>query len=284
MKTSISSLLAICALALSFAACSQEEKSYTDRMAEEHKDDSPVANEAQYLGSSEGVEGMEVTYANIDDQAITGYLAKPENGDKDRPGIIVIHEWWGLNDNIRMMADKLAAQGYTALAVDLYNDNVADTPEKAREYMQQAMQDRDMAIENLMQAYSYLDEAQNAPKVGVVGWCFGGGWSLQTALSMPEKIDATVIYYGQLVTQREQLDKLDMPILGFFGAEDQGIPVDKVKEFEQTLKDLNKDAEINIYEGANHAFANPSGTRYNPEAAENAWKKTTAFFEKHLKE
>ncbi|MGM0588082.1 MAG: dienelactone hydrolase family protein [Bacteroidota bacterium] len=269
---------------LLFTACGQEEKSYTDRMAEEHQNDSPVANEAQYLGSSDHVQGMEVTYATINDQSITGYLAKPEDGSANRPGIIVIHEWWGLNDNIRMMTDKLAAQGYTALAVDMYNDQVADDPEQAREFMQQAMQDEGIAIQNLEQAYAYLNEAQNAPQIGVIGWCFGGGWSLQTALTMPDKIDAAVIYYGRLVTDLEQLAQLNMPILGIFGAEDQGIPVESVKEFEAALNDLDKNASIHIYEGADHAFANPSGTRYNAEAAKDAWDKTTTFFEQHLKE
>ena len=93
----------------------------------------------------------------------------------------------------------------------------------------------------------------------MIGWCFGGGWSLRTALALPQKIDATVIYYGELVTDRDRLATLDMPVLGNFGAEDQGITPDKVHRFESTLKDLGKDVDVKIYDGAGHAFANPSG-------------------------
>ena len=100
---------------------------------------------------------------------------------------------------------------------------------------------------------------------------------------MPGEIDAAAIYYGQLVTDRDRLAALDMPVLGIFGAEDQGIPVSQVRAFETALKELGKDAEIEVYEGAGHAFANPSGERYVASAAEDAWQKTLAFFDEHLR-
>lgn len=266
-------------------ACgAQNERNYTERMAAEHKNDTPVQNASSELGRQVQLQGREVVYATIDGQQITGYLARPDTTRSHTPGVIVIHEWWGLNDNIRMMANKLAAEGYAALAVDLYRGNVANSPEQAKEAMQSVISDPRAAIENLKQAYQFLTQKQNATNVGVIGWCFGGGWSLQTALTMPEKIDATVIYYGQLVTEPEELKKLQMPVLGIFGAEDEGIPVKRVKEFEAALNDMGITNSIHIYEGAGHAFANPSGTRYQEQAAEDAWQKTIAFLNEHLKE
>lgn len=265
------------------AACGSEEQQddYVDRMENEHEGDTPVANEAADIKQSAEVSAEEVTYATVNGTEITGYLAKPDNMDEDRPGIIVIHEWWGLNDNIRMMTDKLAGEGYTALAVDLYKGKVTESSDSAGTYARSV--DDEEAIDNLTQAYNYLNEEQNATAIGTIGWCFGGSWSLQTALAHPEKIDATIIYYGRLETDAEQLAKLEMPILGIFGAEDEGIPPKQVKQFESALNEVDVSNSIHIYDGAGHAFANPSGTRYVEDAAKDAWQKTTAFFEKHLK-
>jgi len=181
-----------------------------------------------------------------------------------------------------MMADKLAGEGYTALAVDLYNGKVAELPDSAGTYARSVKEEE--ALDNLTQAYQYLTNDQGAGKIGTIGWCFGGGWSLQTALAHPEKIDATVIYYGRLVTDATKLEKLQMPIIGFFGAEDNGIPPETVHEFESALNDAGVKNSIHIYDGAGHAFANPSGTRYVQEAAEDAWQKTVTFLSENLKQ
>jgi carboxymethylenebutenolidase len=260
-----------------------EKEGITSKMAEEHQDDEPTASPLTEMEPAQPVVGQAVSYGTVDGQEVTGYVAEPENASGPLPSLIVIHEWWGLNDNIRKMARFLAGEGYRALAVDLYGDKVAETPDKAQTYMGAAMKNKEAVKANLKEAYRYLEEDREAPKVGVIGWCFGGGWSLQTALMYPEQIDATVIYYGELVTDREALKTLQMPMVGFFGSEDNAIPPSKVRTFESTLKDLGKNAEMYIYEGANHAFANPSGKRYDPKAAADAWKKTTAFLAKHLK-
>jgi carboxymethylenebutenolidase len=149
--------------------------------------------------------------------------------------------------------------------------------------MQGVLKEPAPAQANLRQAYDYLTGHEHAPRVGVIGWCFGGGWSLATALMLPDKIGATVIYYGHLTTDKAELAKLQMPILGFFGAQDQSIPVASVHAFEATLKSLGKPVEIHVYDGAGHAFANPSGTGYRPQAASDAWTRTVAFFAKVLK-
>jgi carboxymethylenebutenolidase len=278
-------LITACVLGsiLLLAACGSEseKEDYIDRMSNEHEGDQPVQNDAASIEQSAEVTGEEVTYATVNGQQVNGYLAKPADAASSSPGIIVIHEWWGLNDNIRMMTDKLAGEGYTALAVDMYYGKVAESPDSAGTYARLVNQDE--AVDNLTQAYNFLNGEQGAENIGVIGWCFGGAWSLQTALAHPQKIDATVIYYGRLVTDAQQLEKLQMPVLGIFGAEDDGIPPKTVNAFKSALNEAGVSNSIHIYENAGHAFANPSGTRYNKEAAEDAWEKTTRFLEANLK-
>lgn len=276
--------LIISLLTLLVASASHaDEKTDMDRMAQEHKHDKPTATAAATTPPAQEVTGHDVVYAHVAGKPVKGYLAKPKNAKGALPGIIVIQEWWGLNDNIRQMAQRLAGEGYTALAVDLYGGQVADTPEKAQELMKASLDKTAELQDNLRQAYNYLETKEKAPKIGVIGWCFGGGWSLQTALLLPDKIDATVIYYGRLVTDKAALGKLSMPVIGFFGGKDQGIPVASVKAFEAAMQELNKPVEIHIYEDANHAFANPSGGNYNEAAAKDSWQRTVKFLAKNLK-
>ena len=255
---------------------------YTERMAEQHQDDAPVATEAALMEPAQAVTSQSVEYATVNGQSVTGFLAQPATATDPLPGIITIHEWWGLNDNIQSMTERLAGEGYRVLAVDLYSGQIADQRDQARQLMQSVMQNPASAEENLVQAYNYLVNEQQATAVGSIGWCFGGAWSLNTGLLLPEDLDAMVIYYGRLQTDPDVLAPLTMPIAGFFGGQDQGIPVSDVEAFEAALTELGKSAEIHIYEDADHAFANPSGNRYNPEAAADAWEKTTAFFARTL--
>ena len=258
-----------------------DERSTMDRMAQEHEHDKPVATQAATQEPAQPVDAEEVTYGEVGGKPVHGYLARPKAARGALPGVIVIHEWWGLNDNIRAMTRRLAGEGYQALAVDLYGGEKADNPDAAMKLVNAVMQNRAAAEENLRRAVAYL-ESKGAPKIGVIGWCFGGGWSLATALLAPDKIDATVIYYGHLETDPAKLATIKSPILGLFGAEDKSIPVASVREFEGALKKLGKPVEIKIYDGAGHAFANPSGGNYRPEAAKDAWQRTTAFFTRHL--
>lgn len=270
-------------MVFTLTTCTSDEPDFIDRMEIAHKNDRPIANASANYTPSIQISAEDVVYATVDGTDITGYLAQPDNTEGPLPGLIVIHEWWGLNDNIRMMTRRLADQGYKALAVDLYKGETGETPDQAGTLARQARENPDQAISNLEQAYTYLTEQQNVTKVGTIGWCFGGGWSLQAALDMPRDIDATVIYYGELVTDTNKLSLLGMPILGFFGAEDNGIPPDQVHAFEDALNEAGVANSIHIYEGAGHAFANPSGEQYRQEAADDAWQKTIAFFEENLK-
>ena len=252
-------------------------------MAELHKDDMPIASPAAKDVASNAVTTEEVTYGTLDGIPFNGYLAKPADVSSPLPGLIVIQEWWGLNDNIRTMARRLAAEGYTALAVDLYDGEVAENRDQAKTLVQAAIQNSERLTQNVVAAYGYLTDEQQSPTVGTIGWCFGGTWSLNTALALPTELDATVIYYGgQISTDPATLEPLQMPIQGHFGALDSSPSPETVQAFETALTDLGKETEIYVYEGANHAFANPSGTRYNAEAADLAWQRTTAFLKQHL--
>jgi carboxymethylenebutenolidase len=283
MKKHLFLALSLGALAFAFACSggSDPDAEYADDMAREHAEDTPVSNDVSEVEPAVEIATQSVTYATVEGESVTGYLAEPANADGPVPGVVVIQEWWGLNDNIRSMADQLAGQGYRALAVDLYGGESASTPDEARELMTSAMENEARLADNLGQAVAYLSE--ESPRIGTIGWCFGGGWSLATALANPEDVDAAVMYYGRVVTDESELEKLQAPLVGFFGAEDQGIPVDSVREFEAALGSLGKDAEIHVYEGAGHAFANPSGQNYQEEPAEDSWARTLAFFEEHLK-
>ena len=259
-----------------------EQDDYVARMEREHATDKPVASPAADVEPGEEVVSKEVVYAGIDGKDIVGYLALPAAGEPTA-GVLVIHEWWGLNDNIKSMARQLAGEGYAALAVDLYEGELAETREDAGRLARASGSNPERGRQNLQQAWEYLKAEGGVSKVGVIGWCFGGGWSLQAALMLGSDIDAAVIYYGRVVTDRDDLEPLVSPVLGIFGAEDGGIPVATVREFQTTLDLLGKNASIHIYEGADHAFANPSGTRYNKDAAEDAWSKTLAFLGHHLR-
>ena len=207
-----------------------------------------------------------------------GYLAKPAV-EGQYPAIVMIHEWWGLNDNIKHMAEKLASHGYVVLAVDLYEGQVGTTADEARQLRTSFEQPQ--LTENMNSAVSYLEEHHSPSSLGSIGWCFGGGQSLNLALNN-EDMDATVIYYGQLVTDTEELSKITWPVLGIFAELDNGIPPETVNEFEMSLNEVGIENNIMIYSGVNHAFANPSGDRYAPDESKDAWQKTLEFFKNNL--
>ena len=209
----------------------------------------------------------------------TGYLAEPTQKG-NYPGVIMIHEWWGLNDNIKSMARGLASHGYIVLAVDLYAGQVATTSDGARKLL--LTFDEQKAMQNIGAAEYTLKQKYNVTKVGTIGWCFGGSQSLNYALS-GNKVDATVLYYGQPVTNTTALSVIKWPVLGFYGDKDQANSLDKIKEFKSDLDSLGVQNEIYIYPGIGHAFANPSGATYAPKETVDAWNKTVSFFENNLK-
>jgi carboxymethylenebutenolidase len=275
-------------LLLAFAAVARADAPQGDdpatRMLAEHRHDAPVPSPAAVAEPRQEVDAETVVYATVDGRPVTGYLARPRAASATpRPGLVVIQEWWGLNDNIRAMTRRLAGEGYVALAVDLYDGKVATTPDEAVAAMQAAMAKPERLLDNLRQAHAYVKQKAGASRTGVVGWCFGGGWSLQAALALGADLDAAVVYYGRPVTDPAELGKLHAPLLGLFGALDQSIPADQVRRMEAELRKLGKDVTVVVYDGADHAFANPSGTRYQAAAAEDAWQRTTEFLARNLR-
>jgi len=285
------SLLTI--LVLLLGACDQQDSSgaaadkaagmaTADAMSEEHANDSTAPSPAATTAPSRTVISQEMPYTEIGDELIYGYFSAPADMFEPLPAVIMIHEWWGLNDNIRAMADRLAAEGYIVFAVDLYGGKTASSAGEARVLMVEVIEDPEPAEQNIRAAYEFLTQTAGAPRVASLGWCFGGHWSLNTALLFPDELDASVIYYGQVTDDEDRLRPLDMPLLGLFAADDSGIKVETVEAFRDALERLRKNYEIQIYPGVGHAFANPSGNNYNAAAAEDAWRRTLAFLKLHL--
>jgi carboxymethylenebutenolidase len=208
------------------------------------------------------------------------YISKPD-GSGPAPNIIMIHEWWGLNKNIKEAADKLAKQGYFVIAVDLYKGKVADNREDAAKWMGEVKTEE--AIGSLRAAYDWLKKnpVTKSGKVGSIGWCFGGGYSLQAGLVLPQ-VDAVVIYYGLLETDAAKLSKLKGPVLGIFANQDGWINPKMVNDFENGLNQAKIVHSINRYD-ADHAFANPSNPKYDQKAEADAWEKTLVFFKQYLR-
>ena len=216
------------------------------------------------------------------DETVQALLYTPP-GKGPFAAVIVIHEWWGLNDWVKEQASKLSEQGYAALAVDLYRGKVATTPDMAHELMRGVPEDR--AKRDLHAAFEFLQAQPNVRKdrIGAIGWCMGGGYSLDVALQEPT-LAADVINYGHLATDPEALKKINVPILGLFGGKDQGITPDDVHKFEAAMKQLGKKVDIKIYDDAGHAFENPNNKAgYRAEDAADAWKRTVAFLAENLK-
>lgn len=277
--------LALIALLSISTGCRAGDDSHVRAMEQEHATDHPAPSPAATTEPAGEVESVEVVYATLgadSETEVRGYLSKPRTVPAGAPAVLLIHEWWGLNDNIRAVADRFAGEGYIALAIDLYEGHLAETREDAAALMRGTLDNGERLTENLRQAHRYLVERVGASKVGSIGWCFGGGWSLNAAIALGNDLDATVIYYGRLTDDPKRLATIEAPILGLFGALDQGIPIDSVRAFESALEALGKSADIHVYEDADHAFANPSGTRYDEVAATDAWEKTLAFFAAHL--
>ena len=223
-----------------------------------------------------------VTWKSGEEQA-SGLLVTPE-GKGPFPATVVIQEWWGLNDWVKDQARALAKEGYVALAVDLYRGKVATTQEDAHQLMMGTPPDR--ALRDLQGAFAWLQSRPDVKKdrVGAIGWCMGGRYSLQLATVEP-KLAAVVAYYGAPPTDPAAIAAIQAPVLGSFGAEDKGPTSDQALAFEQAMKKAGKTIDVKVYPGAGHAFANVNNPwgGYRKEAAEDAWARTTAFLAKHLK-
>ena len=222
-------------------------------------------------------------YTNTTEVSTPSTSSSLQSDANKLPAVVMIHENRGLNEHIKMMADTLAKEGYVVLAVDLFNGQVALTQEDAGLLSGAVRENPAEAIANLQAAVRYLASLENADasRISSLGWCFGGQQSLQLALNTESDypLSSTVIYYGRLVTDPQELFKIKWPVLGIFGDQDDSISVEDVRNFEGALNSIGIPNEIYLYEGVGHAFANPSRDSYAPAQTADAWQKTLAFLE-----
>ena len=251
-------------------------------MSREHATDTDDPSEGASVPPRRPVVSERLPYAEVDEELVYGHFVFPADMVDPLPGVIVIHEWWGLTDGVRAMADRIASEGYVVLAVDLFGGKTATDVSVARTLMLPVIENPDVANENIRQAYQFLIDTGPAPSIAALGWSFGGNWALNTALLFPDDLDAAVIYYGQITDNEEKLRPMNVPLLGIFGANDRGVTVETVREFEGVLEALEKDYEIEVYDGVGHAFADPTSSNYNPAVADQAWAKVLEFLDSNL--
>jgi len=242
----------------------------------------PVVDESQ-PAAEPGLETAEelttgiVEYPDTDEETLMGYLAY-QSGAEPMPAIIVIQEWWGLNDHIKDVANRFANEGFVALAPDLYHGAVATEPDEARKLVMEL--DMPEAVKEIQQAIAYLQgqDYVSSDQVGIVGFCMGGGLVLQTALQ-EEDLAAGVVFYGSPLSE-EEAGQVTAPILTFIGTEDN-IPVSGVETMHAGFEAAGIENEFHVYEGAQHAFFNDTRSSYNEEAAVDAWPRTLEWFRSH---
>lgn len=260
---------------LLLAACQPIQREAARPVTEPSTDD--AAPEAETVA---GLITETVEYEDTDGEVLMGYLARPDGGDA-QPGIIVLQEWWGLNDHIKDVTRRFAEQGYVALAPDLYKGVVATEPDEARKLVMEL--DMAEAVREIQRAVGFLLEQEYVAgeKTGIVGFCMGGRLVLMTALQ-EERLGASVAFYGSPLAP-EQAPETKSPILGLYGSADSGIPVEGVNAMGEALTEAGIENEIHIYDGAQHAFFNDTReSSYDAEAAADAWEKTLAWFNTYL--
>ena len=229
--------------------------------------------------------GKTVSFDRPDGGKVQAYLAEPANASK-APGVVVLQEWWGLNDQIRGVADRYAQAGYVALVPDLYRGKATVEAAEA-EHLMNNLNFGDAAGQDVSGAVKYLKAT--CAKVGVTGYCMGGALTLLSAVLVREA-DAFAIYYGYPPLEFIDASKIKAPLLGHYGIEDKAFPIAAVDTIEAKLRAAKVDFEFHRYQ-AMHAFANETAvganrlpiTEYNEAAAQLAWTRTMDFFAKHLR-
>lgn len=225
--------------------------------------------------------GAMVSYPSGSETA-SGYLALPESSGK-KPAIVVIQEWWGLNDFVEQKTEHFAAEGYVALAPDLYRGKVASDPDTAHQLMRGLPEDR--AVRDLKAAVAFLRSRPDvdSARIASIGWCMGGGYSLALAFAEPT-LAGTVVYYGRLVTDQSVIAGLKVPLLGNFGGQDQGIGAESVRAFADRARAGGKSVDFKIYPDASHAFASSRDPKvFRSEDARDADARAETFLAKVLK-
>lgn len=290
MKTFCLSLIALlCSLQLQAQSCcgtaekehckekKTESASATAQFASLGQDVAFVSEHAEpgtYRHTSEAGKWIELPVTGGEAARAYAFMAEEETEEY----LFVIHEWWGLNDYIQREAEKYynALDKVNVIALDLYDGKVATTREEAQQYMQAVDESRARGI-----IEAALQFAGDDADIGTIGWCFGGGWSLQTAIMAGDRADACIMYYGMPEQDVEMLKKLDCPVLGIFAEQDGWISPEVVSTFEENMEKADKKLTVKMYDAV-HAFANPSNPDYDKEAAEDAYQLSVEFLQDEL--
>lgn len=214
-----------------------------------------------------------VEFETAEGAPVRGALALPDA--PVAPAVLLIHEWWGLNDQTRTVASQLAELGFVAFAIDLFDHEPTQDPDEAARRVETL--DTDVATGKLVAAIGWLAAQERVNgKVGTVGWGFGGGWSLDASLATP--VDATVIYYGDVEKIVSQLEALHGPVLCHFATQDEFVTREMVDNFEEAMEEAGKSQFLTVYwYDADYAFANPGASRYDASDARLAWDRTVEF-------
>ena len=278
--------MALIAGSLVLAACSSGEPEQETAVAPAAATAQSQAVDAAATPSRESqaraVISEDMPYAEVGDELVYGYFMAPSDMFEPLPAVIMIHEWWGLTDEMRARADALATEGYIVLAIDLFGGQTASDPASARKLMLSVAQDPDSANQNIRGAFEFVSETADAPRVGAIGWRFGGTWALNTALLFPDELDASVIYYGPVTSDEDELRPVKAPILGLFAGDDISINIGSVEAFKTALESLRKDYDIQVYAGVGQRFASESAKTYDAKATNDAWNRTLDFLSLHL--
>ncbi len=241
--------------------------------------ETPEAIAAATTVTAEGLVAENITYNDSDGNELMGFLAYPEGGS-DLPGVVLIQEWWGLNEHIRDVARRLANEGFAVLAVDLYDGVSTSEPDEAQKLVMEL--DQAAAVQEIGAAASYLQTQAyvGSEQIGVMGFCLGGALALQAGRAHTN-VGATIAFYGR-TPPPEQAAEIQSPVLGLYGSEDQGIPVSDVEAMQAALTDAGIPNEIQVYEGAGHAFFNDTRESYDEAAAADAWTRSLAWLREYL--
>ena len=229
------------------------------------------------IARAETSKGIIITKSTNAGSNVSAYFVEADYAAA--PVVVLIHEWWALNDNIKAMAEDIRATGFHALAIDLFNGSVATDRDQARAQTRAVKSDE--AGATISHWVRWAKAAGNG-KTATLGWCFGGGWSLNATLA--NDLDAAVIYYGRVTTDTSELAKLQTPLLGHFGTLNKSINPEMVGAFQQRLRAVGKqDLPTTHWYTAGHAFANPTGGRYDQDNAALAWARTHTFLATHIR-
>lgn len=268
----------VAAAQLLLSACQHEQEENPEPVVQSpRRDDGAAASDGAALGL---ITGMVAYPGDQPEKALMGYLARPQQ-EGPFPAVIVVQEWWGVDEHIKDVTRRFAQEGFSALAPDLYHGVVTSEPDQARKLVMEL--DMGAAVSEIRKAVDYLLAQSYAAgaKAGLVGFCMGGRLALQAA-HYEDKLGAVVAFYGTPLSA-EEAAQVKAPIMGNYGSLDQGIPLERVQTMQAALERAGIENDVKVYQNAMHAFFNdtrPSG--YHPEAAKDAWQRTLSWFREHL--